>query len=59
VGELYYGAYASQRVAENLANLEALVKQLIMYEFDAKAAKEFERFDAYFDECSRLLEGIT
>ncbi|GBC76461.1 tRNA(fMet)-specific endonuclease VapC [bacterium HR07] len=46
LGELYYGAYASQRVAENLAKLIAFSSQLIVLDFDIAAASEFGKIQA-------------
>ncbi len=46
LGELYYGAYASQRVAENLTKLEAFAARLILFEFDPAASKEFGKIRA-------------
>ena len=46
LGELYYGAYTSQRVADNMTRLAAFVSQLIIYEFDEAAAKEFGKIKA-------------
>ncbi|MBM4044128.1 MAG: type II toxin-antitoxin system VapC family toxin [Planctomycetes bacterium] len=46
LGELYYGAQASERVAENLAKPEALSAQLALYDFDAAAASEFGKVKA-------------
>jgi tRNA(fMet)-specific endonuclease VapC len=41
LGELYFGAFSSQRVAENVAKLSAFAAQLELYDFDATAAEEF------------------
>lgn len=46
LGELYYGAYASQRTADNLSTLAAFVGQLDLYQFDAAAADEFGKIRA-------------
>lgn len=46
LGELYYGAYASQRTAENVTRLVAFVAQVGLYEFDAASAEEFGRIKA-------------
>jgi tRNA(fMet)-specific endonuclease VapC len=46
LGELYYGAYASQRVTENLAKLTAFASRLIIYGFDVVAAVEFGKIKA-------------
>ncbi len=37
--ELYYGAYRSDRIAENLENLEILFTELVSLPFDGEAAK--------------------
>lgn len=41
LGELYYGAYASQRREDNLAALVSFVAHLGLYQFDSAAADEF------------------
>jgi tRNA(fMet)-specific endonuclease VapC len=41
LGELYYGAHASKRVEENLAKLAEFVDALVLFDFDAQAAKKF------------------
>lgn len=46
LGELYYGAYASQHVSENLAKLTAFVAHLIVVDFDTAAASEFGKIKA-------------
>lgn len=46
LGELYYGAHASQQIAENLAKLEAFATQLDVYSFDSPAANEFGKIKA-------------
>lgn len=46
LGELYYGAHASERVAENLAKLSAFRRQFLVLDFDAGAAEEFGRIRA-------------
>lgn len=46
LGELYYGAYASQRASDNLAKLNAFVAQLIAFDFDTAAASEFGKIKA-------------
>lgn len=46
LGELYYGAYASQRRSDNLAKLEAFAAQLIVFDFDTSAASEFGKIKA-------------
>ncbi len=46
LGELYYAVYASQRRAENLRRLQALVGALLLWPFDALAAQEFGRIQA-------------
>lgn len=46
LGELYYGAYASQHVSENLAKLAAFAAQLIVVDFDTAAASEFGKIKA-------------
>lgn len=46
LGELYYGAYASQRSADNLAALAALLVHVAVYDFDAAAADEFGKIRA-------------
>jgi tRNA(fMet)-specific endonuclease VapC len=43
LGELYFGAYASQRRTGNLSRLAAFVSQLVVYDFDLAAAEEFGR----------------
>lgn len=43
LGELYFGAFASQRVGENVAKLSAFATQLELFDFDATAAEEFGR----------------
>ncbi len=37
--ELYYGAYRSQRVAQNLAILEVLFQEIVSLPFDSPAAR--------------------
>ncbi len=46
LGELYYGAYTSQRVSDNLAKLAAFAAQLIVFDFDTAAASEFGKIKA-------------
>ena len=46
LGELYYAVYASQRRAENLRRLQALVGALLLWPFDALTAQEFGRIQA-------------
>jgi len=46
LGELYYGAYRSARVAQNLAKLSEFVPRVILYDFDASAAEEFGKIRA-------------
>ena len=46
LGELYYGAYASQRMTDNLAKLVAFVAQIMVYDFDTAAASEFGKIKA-------------
>lgn len=46
LGELAYGAYASQRISENRAKLASFAAQLDLFEFDATAADEFGRIKA-------------
>jgi tRNA(fMet)-specific endonuclease VapC len=46
LGELYFGAYASQRVTENLAKLAAFTATLPIHELDAATAEEFGRLKA-------------
>jgi len=46
LGELYYAVYASQRRAENLRRLQALVGALLLWPFDALTAEEFGRIQA-------------
>ena len=46
LGELYYGAYASHRISDNLAKLAAFITQLIVFDFDAASANEFGRIKA-------------
>jgi len=46
LGELHYGAQASQYIADNLAKLAAFTAQLIVYNFDAAAAAEFGKIKA-------------
>ncbi|MFO7918900.1 MAG: type II toxin-antitoxin system VapC family toxin [Anaerolineae bacterium] len=46
LGELYYAVYASQRAAENLRRLQALVGTFTLWPFDALAAQEFGRIQA-------------
>lgn len=41
LGELCYGAYASQRQSDNLARLAAFVSQTTVYPFDEAAAWRF------------------
>jgi len=43
LGELYFGEFASQRVAENLSKLSAFARQLETFDFDSAAAEEFGR----------------
>ena len=46
LGELYYGARASQQVEANLSKLVEFVTQLIVYNFDSAAAREFRKVKA-------------
>lgn len=46
LGELFYGAYASHRVSDNLEKLAAFVAHLIVYDFNSGAAEEFGRIRA-------------
>lgn len=46
LGELHYGAQASQRSHDNLKKLEAFASQLIVYPFDVAAAAEFGKIKA-------------
>ena len=46
LGELYYGAYASQRIADNLARLTGFASQLFVFDFDAVASEEFGKIRA-------------
>jgi len=46
LGELYFGAYASKRAADNIAALTDLAAQLGLYQFDATAAEEFGKIKA-------------
>jgi len=46
LGELYYGALASERVDENMANLRAFADSTVVHEFDATAAAEFGQIKA-------------
>jgi len=46
LGELYFGAHASQHVNDNLAKLQAFAVQLDVYDFDAAAASEFGKIKA-------------
>ncbi len=46
LGELYFGAYASQRVTENLAKLTAFAATMPVLELDAAAAEEFGKLKA-------------
>ncbi len=46
LSELYYGAYASQRVADNMMKLKAFASQIIIYEFGVSFAEEFGKIKA-------------
>jgi len=46
LGELYFGAYASQRTMDNLEVLTTFASQLEIYQFDALAADEFGKIKA-------------
>lgn len=46
LGELYYGAYASQRVADNLKTLAGFAGQMTAFQFDESAADEFGKIKA-------------
>jgi len=46
LGELYYGVYASHRLSDNLAKLNAFIAQLMVFDFDTASASEFGRIKA-------------
>lgn len=46
VGELYFAAEASQRREENLRELESFLSDVLVWEFDHEAAREFGRVQA-------------
>jgi len=46
LGELYFGAYASQRTMDNLEALNDFASQLDIYQFDTLAADEFGKIKA-------------
>lgn len=46
LGELYYAVYASQQRAENLHNLQVIIKTMLLWPFDILAAQEFGRIQA-------------
>jgi tRNA(fMet)-specific endonuclease VapC len=46
VGELYYGAYKSQRREENLALVDQLIRQFPLIPFDSRAARHFGEIHA-------------
>lgn len=46
LGELFYGAQSSQKVADNLAKLAAFAASVTVYEFDTAAASEFGKIKA-------------
>ena len=46
LGELYFGAYNSQRVQYNLSRINNALPDFIVYDFDLNAAEEFGRIRA-------------
>jgi tRNA(fMet)-specific endonuclease VapC len=46
LGELYYGAYVSQRAADNLIKLATFASHLVVFPFDEAAAVEFGKICA-------------
>lgn len=46
LGELYFGAYASRYVKENLENLANFVRKVIIWDYDREAAEEFGKIQA-------------
>ncbi len=46
LGELYFAAYASQRREVNLARLLGVLDEVIVWEYDHRAAEEFGRIQA-------------
>jgi len=47
LGELFYGAYYSRKVEENLARIRNIIlPSFVIYRFDVAAAEEFGRIQA-------------
>ncbi len=57
VGELYYAVYASQRVRNNLARLQALRVLASTLPFDEAAAEEYGRIQAELKARGRPIPG--
>ncbi len=53
IAELYKGVYSSQRLEQNLKNLETFAKLLTVEAFDRAAAAEFGKIQAELKQLSR------
>lgn len=58
LGELVYGAFKSEKVAENLARFDVLVSGVTLLPFEARAARIFGRLRAELEGAGRRLDDL-